>query len=341
MKRYYVYLHKRKDNDVIFYVGKGTNKRMSDVSRSKAWKDIVQEADGFIPEIYKDNLTEDEAFELECKLISNPPNDWKLVNEPPAKPIDYNQDWHQLFTYDETSKSCLRWKYSKYPKRIGQEVGSYHTCGSTSYWNVTINGRVHKIHRIIWVMFNDKLGNKDLINHIDTDSGNNKISNLELSNPMHNSCNTKLQIKLDNDPDGYLREHCAKHTIKGIQYIYYFVQVSISRYGKHLYKSFSYKKCGSKEKAWEIARICRDIALISFDEANSTNYDKYLIDTDRNLYISEHKEIRKSGKIVTIYRVTVKGYPSKEFSDAKYGSIEAAQDFAINYRNNLINKENK
>lgn len=69
---YYVYLHKRKNTNKIFYVGKGTNTRMySDKNRNYLWEEIVKVDGGFDVEIYKDNLTEDEAFELEMQLIKS------------------------------------------------------------------------------------------------------------------------------------------------------------------------------------------------------------------------------------------------------------------------------
>lgn len=69
---YYVYLHKRKGTNKIFYVGKGTNTRMySDKNRNYLWEAVVMEDGGFDVEIYKDKLTEEDAFLLETKLIKS------------------------------------------------------------------------------------------------------------------------------------------------------------------------------------------------------------------------------------------------------------------------------
>lgn len=69
---YYVYLHKRKGTNKIFYVGKGTNTRMySDKNRNYLWEAVVKEDGGFDVEIYKDELTEEDAFQIEMQLIKS------------------------------------------------------------------------------------------------------------------------------------------------------------------------------------------------------------------------------------------------------------------------------
>lgn len=72
---YYVYLHKRKGTNKVFYVGKGTKGKNGERSestknRNQWWHNIVNKDGGFDIEIYKDNLTEDEAFQLEKKVIA-------------------------------------------------------------------------------------------------------------------------------------------------------------------------------------------------------------------------------------------------------------------------------
>lgn len=85
MKTYYVYLHKRKGTNKIFYVGKGTKSKSgidrieSSKNRNNWWQNIVDKDGGFDYEIYSDNLTEADAFELEAKLINEIGID-KLVN---------------------------------------------------------------------------------------------------------------------------------------------------------------------------------------------------------------------------------------------------------------------
>lgn len=67
---FYVYLHKKKSNNEVFYVGKGFGKRAwKKTSRSEYWKRI-ENKHGRIVEIVKDGLQESEAFELEKEVIA-------------------------------------------------------------------------------------------------------------------------------------------------------------------------------------------------------------------------------------------------------------------------------
>ena len=72
---YYVYVHKRKGTDKIFYVGKGTkgksgiNRIESDKNRNRWWVHVVEKDGGFDYEIIKDNLSEEEAYKFEIQLI--------------------------------------------------------------------------------------------------------------------------------------------------------------------------------------------------------------------------------------------------------------------------------
>ena len=64
---YYVYLHKTL-NGKVFYVGKGRENRAWNKSRrSKAWNECA--ANGFSVEIYRNNLSEANALEIENTLI--------------------------------------------------------------------------------------------------------------------------------------------------------------------------------------------------------------------------------------------------------------------------------
>lgn len=68
---FYVYIHVKPNNGEIFYVGKGRGKRAYEQHknrRSKFWKRVVNKY-GLDVFILENNLTEDEAFELEKKYI--------------------------------------------------------------------------------------------------------------------------------------------------------------------------------------------------------------------------------------------------------------------------------
>jgi hypothetical protein len=66
---FYVYVHKRKDNDQIFYVGKGKDKRYLSLSgRNLHWKNTSKKY-GWYAVITNKDLTEEEALNYEEKLI--------------------------------------------------------------------------------------------------------------------------------------------------------------------------------------------------------------------------------------------------------------------------------
>ena len=69
--RFYVYGHYTSDTGVLFYIGKGTNKRAFQFGlrdRNKYWSH-VKEKHGVRVEILKKNLTEEEAYCHEKELI--------------------------------------------------------------------------------------------------------------------------------------------------------------------------------------------------------------------------------------------------------------------------------
>jgi len=63
-----VYLHRKKTDNSIFYVGMGNLKRAYCKQRPKWWNRVVDKY-GCIVEIYKDKLTKEEAFQIEIELI--------------------------------------------------------------------------------------------------------------------------------------------------------------------------------------------------------------------------------------------------------------------------------
>ncbi len=65
-----VYIHKRKKDGQIFYVGMGSIKRpYSFTNRSTMWKNYVEKNGNPEVKIVKGYLTKEEAYKLETKLI--------------------------------------------------------------------------------------------------------------------------------------------------------------------------------------------------------------------------------------------------------------------------------
>jgi hypothetical protein len=71
-KRFYVYIH-RDPEGKVFYVGKGEGSRAWEKEkRHSMWKRYIKRFnDKYYVEIYRDNLSEEEALELEEELMSN------------------------------------------------------------------------------------------------------------------------------------------------------------------------------------------------------------------------------------------------------------------------------
>lgn len=66
---YYVYIHRRNDNNEVFYVGKGKKNRATSKSgRNSWWNNIVNKV-GYSVEFIEKGLSEDDAFDLEIETI--------------------------------------------------------------------------------------------------------------------------------------------------------------------------------------------------------------------------------------------------------------------------------
>ena len=91
---------------------------------------------------------------------------------------------HERFTYNAGE---LYWKtvYSNRLK-VGQKAGDV---DGTGYRRVMLGKQHHKMHRLIWIMFNDDIPAGLIIDHIDQDKSNNKIENLRLISKSGNNRN--------------------------------------------------------------------------------------------------------------------------------------------------------
>lgn len=70
MKKYIVYQHRRLDTNEIFYIGIGNLKRAYQIkSRNKFWHNIINKTN-YSVEILYENLTREEACNIEKSLIS-------------------------------------------------------------------------------------------------------------------------------------------------------------------------------------------------------------------------------------------------------------------------------
>ena len=259
--RCYVYLHKTLEG-VVFYVGKGTgNRRDAKNGRTAAWKRVAN--NGFTVEVYKDNLSDADAILLEDILIANPLDGWQLVNKQRSDTkIAYSEhDWNDVFIYDETSPSCLRWKYGNgqqnHSKRdVGGVAGYINSNGKYERYKVCYKSVEYMVHRVVYQMFNGDICSGKVVNHIDTNPLNNKISNLEMVTTAENNRKTEKQVYLSDEVG--IRETDYKGSLSA--HVYY-SDVN----GKKNSKKFNYSTYG-KDLAWTLARKYREDVVVLVEQ---------------------------------------------------------------------------
>jgi hypothetical protein len=153
-------------------------------------------------------------------------------------------NWNEWFYYDETSKSCLRWKvdvksgrnYCITKIKAGDEAG---TLDTNKHWQVKLNRKLRIVHHIIWEMFYGVLPDGYVIDHEDRDSTNNRVSNYR---PIEQIYNTRNRNPNKNNTSGVHGVNFT--TIKGSPY---WMAQWRSLDGKNKIKSFSLKKLGYDE----------------------------------------------------------------------------------------------
>lgn len=189
--KYYVYLHRNTLTNEVFYVGKGKEGRAySKHGRSKAWTSYVGDND-FNVEIVKENLSNIDALLLEEKLISEYAS---LVNSTKTSRTKTDLlNVANLFYYDETSPSFLRWKIEIRSGKDNNRIMAYPGAvaggkpNQEGYFVVRYNNSLYKCHRIIWTIFHGEIQDSLFVNHKDCNRQNNNILNLELVTQAENN----------------------------------------------------------------------------------------------------------------------------------------------------------
>lgn len=108
------------------------------------------------------------------------------------------------FIYDESSPSCLKYGVAIFSGEFGntpiQVVGD--VAGSLKeglYWRVRIDKVSYQVHRLIYEHFFGNIPDGMVIDHIDRDRSNNRLSNLRL---LSLSMNGRNKSKYKNNKSG-------------------------------------------------------------------------------------------------------------------------------------------
>ena len=186
---YYVYAH-RDLNGVVFYIGKGRRDRCKvKTNRCKEWYEIAEK--GFTIEILKSGLDNKTALDYEKSLINSPEVSWRLVNKSKnshTKDLDIDI-LNTYFYYDETSPTCLRWKIRNRKMKADSVAGTL----QGDRYKVCVEYKKFTVHRIIYALFNNGIRSDLVVNHIDNNPLNNKITNLETCTIAENQRRTRIQ----------------------------------------------------------------------------------------------------------------------------------------------------
>jgi HNH endonuclease len=218
---------------------------------------MVANSCGFIVEIYKDNLTYEDATILEKSLIKNPNKDWDLVNSPyhtsETRTILY-EDVFKYVQYCPETAGNLIWK-------VDRPNGSAY-CGNHAgfldkrgVWRFVLNGITYQNHRVIYLLHHGSLDVSKVIDHIDGNNSNNRIENLReviLSINNKNRKSTKQGLS-----EGYITS--ANGSIRRL----FYVQWSVD-FKKQNLKRFFYEEGNklSRQKALELATSFRDTLIL-------------------------------------------------------------------------------
>lgn len=98
------------------------------------------------------------------------------------KPLPALEVLRERFEYDPES-GVLKYK------KTGKEAGTL----NEGYKVVSIKDKMYKVHRLIWLLYYNIDPGSTLIDHVDGDPTNNKISNLRLATQKQNCHNRKVR----------------------------------------------------------------------------------------------------------------------------------------------------
>ena len=160
-----------------------------------------------------------------------------------------NEAWKDVFYYDVTSPSCLRWATdipykgllggTAFKRKVGDEVGHLHKSREGySRWKVKYKQKVYMVHRIVYELHNGAIPAGMIIDHIDGDATNNKIENLRVVSQTVNARNSKMPLTNKTGKVGV--------TYRVVNNFEYYAAAWVDLEGKQKNKYFSIAKLGAE-----------------------------------------------------------------------------------------------
>lgn len=174
----------------------------------------------------------------------------------------------ELFYYDETSESFLRWNQPRYSaknnswmcRKVGDLAGTLMKGG---YWRVSVDRKAHLVHRIIWELFNGPIDEGFVIDHIDKNPSNNRIENLRCVSTTTNTQNGSLRSNNKTGVNGVNYSHPKDRSGR--------YSATWIDNGEYKSKTFSISKYG--EDAFHLAIAYRKQMIQQLNE-NGANYSE-------------------------------------------------------------------
>lgn len=187
-------------------------------------------------------------------------------------------DLSEVFYYDETSPSGLRWKIdvpykglfggSASKVKVGDVAGTKQKSRQNAKyrWKIKYQQKAYMAHRIIYQLMVGPIEKNKVIDHIDGDSTNNIVSNLRV---VVQGLNSKNSSMLRSNKTGYTG---VCYSERG-NYKYY-CALWMDLTGKGRYKYFSIAKLG-KEEAFRQAIAYRQEQIRLLNEQGAGYTDRH------------------------------------------------------------------